>query len=270
MMVALPGVPAEMRAIAELSVLPGLEAQGMPTSCKVFRFAGISEAAVDLEIKETWESLGEGESFALQAAPGEVRLRISVSADDSARAGSRLAELEREVRSRLAAHLFGCDGEDLEAIVIGLLLSRGLRLAAAESVTGGLIAQRLTSVGGSSAVFHGSCVAYMDEAKREWLGVPGGLIAGKGAVSRDTAAAMAERVLETSRCDLGVSTTGWAGPGGGSEGDPVGTVYIGIADAEGTRVERGVFGGNRDAVRIRAAAQALYLVWRRLSGREAG
>jgi len=266
-MAAFPGVPAEMRAMAEMSVLPGLESEGTPTASRVLRFAGISESAVDLGIKEVWESLRADESFALQAAPAEVRLRIAVSGDDPAGVRLRLGELEDEVRSRLAAHLFGCDEDELETVVIGLLRSHGSSLAAAESITGGLVAQRLTRVPGASRVFHGSVVAYMEKAKREWLGVPAELLAEKGAVSRETAAAMAENVRKRAATDIGLSTTGFAGPGGGAADDPVGTVYIGIADAQGVHVERGVFGGDRDAVRSRASSHALYLVWRLLVAR---
>ncbi len=142
--------------------------------------------------------------------------------------------------------------------LLDLYRSQGLKIATAESCTGGLIAASLTAVAGSSDVFERGWVTYSNQAKSESLGVPADLIAQKGAVSLEVAEAMAKGALRLSQADVAVSVTGVAGPGGGSEEKPVGLVFIGLARKDGwSQVERCVFPGNRDAVRAHTVARAL-------------
>lgn len=152
------------------------------------------------------------------------------------------------------------DSDSLEASVGRLLKDRGLKIAVAESCTGGLISHRLTEISGSSAYFECGIVVYSNESKTELLKVPREFIEAHGAVSPETAAKMAEGVRSMSRADLGLATTGIAGPTGGTPEKPVGTVYIALADSEAVRVENFQFSGTRTQIKIVTAQAALNLV----------
>jgi nicotinamide-nucleotide amidase len=176
-----------------------------------------------------------------------------------------VAEREEAVRGRLGDVVFGADGGGLENCVVGMLKSRGFTLALAESVTGGLLAGRLSSVPGASGVLRGGWVAYQEAAKMEWLGIPAGLLEAEGAVSEKTALAMAKAAREKGRADVGLSTTGWAGPGGGTPTDPVGTVFMAVATSAGAEARRMVFRGGRDNIRNFAVMAALTFLRGRLA-----
>ena len=147
-----------------------------------------------------------------------------------------------------------------------LLREKGLKIALAESCTGGLIAKKITDVAGASDYFEMGLVTYSNRAKERFLGVPGGLIAQKGAVSPEVAEAMAEGVRKAAGVDLGVSVTGIAGPGGGSPEKPVGTVYIGVAFNHRVAVRKCFFGGDREAIREATCTEAIDLALRCLKG----
>ncbi len=204
-------------------------------------------------------------TIAPYAKTAEVHLRIAAKAADEATAQRLIAPVEAEIRTRLGLHVYGADDETLEGLLGPML--HGRTLAVAESCTGGLIGHRITNVSGSSDYFLASLVTYSNEEKVRLLGVPEETLKAHGAVSRETAAAMAEGVRKACRADIGLSVTGIAGPTGGTEAKPVGLVYLGLADAEGTVVEEQRLRGNRLMIKERAAQWALYLLYRRLRER---
>ncbi|MDR7607790.1 MAG: nicotinamide-nucleotide amidohydrolase family protein, partial [Armatimonadota bacterium] len=173
---------------------------------------------------------------------------------------------EGRLRERLGDAVYGVDDETLDEVVARLLRDSGLRVAVAESCTGGLVGERLTAVPGSSAYFLGGVVAYGNEAKVKLLGVPQRLLEQFGAVSAEVAEAMARGVRETFRADLGLGVTGVAGPGGGTEAKPVGRVYLAVADPRSSRTVRADFGEEpgREGVRRLASQAALNLLRRYL------
>jgi len=265
--IALPGVPAEMRAMAEQTVLPYLagrmEAEGGAVIVsRLLRLAGIGESQAEAEIPDLIRS--SNPTVAPYAKTFEVHLRIGARAGTREAAEGMIAPVEAEIRRRLGRHIYGVDGETLETVVGKLLRSAGKRLAAAESCTGGLIGHRITNVPGSSDYFLGSLVTYSDEAKVRLLGVPEETIREHGAVSEETARAMAEGVRKATGAEVGVSVTGIAGPTGATATKPVGLTYIGVADEAGVVVEEQRLRGDRLMVKERAAQLALYMLYRRL------
>jgi len=191
---------------------------------------------------------------------GWVTLR---AAGEGARAGERLAEADRRMSVRFGDSIWGTAKDDsLEAAAAREVLGKGLTLALAESCTGGLLASRLVSAPGISAALIESLVTYGNEAKTQLLGVPAGLIAHHGAVSRECAEAMAAGLRERSGADITLAVTGIAGPDGGNPQKPVGTVHFALAGPAGLTWEQKRFGGSRDWVRERAAAHGLWLLWR--------
>jgi nicotinamide-nucleotide amidase len=172
--------------------------------------------------------------------------------------------VEGRIRSKVSRYIYGTDEEDLETVLGRMLAQRKLTIAVAESCTGGLIAHRLTNVSGSSTYFERGVVTYSDASKTELLRVPPDVIGAHGAVSRETAESMASGIRGAARTDIGLSTTGIAGPSGGTPSKPVGTVWIGIADTAGTLAVKFNFGEGRVRIKERASQAALELVRRRL------
>jgi nicotinamide-nucleotide amidase len=267
--IALPGVPAEMRAMAEETVLPyfARRSQEEPSTLvtRILRLVGIGESQAEAEVLD----LVAGQSnptIAPYAKTMEVHLRLAAKAADRETAQALLAPVEAEIRRRLGSHIYGADDETLESQVGAMLRAAGKTLAVAESCTGGLVGHRLTSVPGSSDYFLASLVTYSNEAKEALLGVPAETLAAHGAVSREAAQAMAEGVRRAGKADVGLSITGIAGPTGGTEAKPVGLVYLALADEDGTVVEEHRLRGDRPMIKERAAQLALYLLFRRLQG----
>jgi nicotinamide-nucleotide amidase len=194
------------------------------------------------------------------AGRGLVDLVLVADGDGAA---ARSAEMVDAFRAVVGPDLYGVDDDTLAGVVLGALRRRGLRLAIAESCTGGKIGERLTAVPGSSEAFVGGIVAYSDALKRERLGVPAALLAAHGAVSREVAEAMARGALALG-ADCAIAVTGVAGPGGGSDDKPVGTVHLAAATPGGVRLARHRFPGHRELVREFAATFALDLLRRAL------
>jgi len=244
-LVVLPGVPQEMKRIMEASGLPRLRSGGGASSelgtvaHRTLRTTGIVESSLQEKIGDVAADLPGGQSLAYLPSTSGVRLRLTAHSDDGkADAQKKLDALEERLRARIGKYVYGTGEDELEAVVGGLLAERGWTVALAESATGGLAAHRLTQTSGSSTYFLGGVVAYANRAKTELLGVRTAPIAEHGAVSEAVARAMAEGARERFGADVGLSTTGVAGPTGGTESTPVGTVCIGCATEGGTRAVR--------------------------------
>lgn len=259
--VLLPGPPVELQQIFESSVIPFLQKLSRPgpvVLSRVFKLTGISELAVQDRLRDLG---GQGNpGLAYVAKPGEVHVRITARGNTEAEAQALLQELAEKVRERVAGYIFGTDDEVLEEVVGRLLKEKGLTLAIAESCTGGMISSRLTDVPGSSQYFMGTVVAYDNRIKESLLQVPAQILATAGAVSRETAVAMAEGVRRMTGADLGLAVTGIAGPGGGSAEKPVGLVYIALTSEDGTCCREFRFPGMRVGVRRGAVNAALNMV----------
>ena len=261
MIALLPGPPRELKPMFQEQVLPRLERRG--SSVRVFhrelRVAGMGESALEQRIKPIYTRYADVNTTIL-AAPGEIQIHLRIWTDDAARAQKTLDEIVQSFQLALTDRIFSLDGSSLEEIVAQILTMNGATISAAESCTGGLLAQRLTSIAGSSSYFLGGVVCYSNELKTAWADVPADMIKTKGAVSSEVATALADGIRRRAGSTLGVGITGIAGPGGGSEEKPVGTVHVAVSHAGGVK-ERGVrFPGDREAIRWHAAQLALDMV----------
>ena len=261
-----PGVPGEMKGMFEETLEPLIKerSEGSILS-RTLWFTGIGESALAEKVQDLLDA--SDPTVAPLAGQGKVRLRITTRAATTEEAEEKIAPVADEILSRLGDYYFGEDDETLESAIGKLLTGRGETLALAESCTGGLLAKRLTDRAGSSAFFTEGLVTYSNEAKERLLGVPHELLVQHGAVSEPVAKAMAEGVRKTAGTDYGLSVTGVAGPDGGTEEKPVGLVFVGISDAEGTVAERldlSAWRRSREAIRERSANRAFDLLRHRI------
>lgn len=270
-MILLPGPPRELIPMVENEVRPFLAAR---TDCillsRNLHLFGIGESNLEDILRERMET-STNPTLAPYCADGEVRLRITARGHSEAEAASLCDAEEAFLRiSPVAPYIYGVDVGSIEAALVPLLAERGLTLATAESCTGGLIAKRITDVPGASAVFPGGVVSYANEVKANVLGVDPDTLAAHGAVSSPVAAQMARGVRLATGADIGISTTGIAGPGGGTPEKPVGTVWLGISTPEGERTRLLSLDPRADRKYIRtcAASHALYGVLALLRGIE--
>lgn len=262
----LPGPPHELKAmvIDQVMALIARHHVASPLIYRHLKIASEGESRVDHLVSPIYQSYDDVETTILASA-GIVDLFFYwTQPDDSERSGPVLEDLTRRVKETLGASVYTEGEQTLEAVTGALLRERGKTLATAESCTGGFLGKMLTDVSGSSDYYLGGMITYSNEAKSEWLGVDPGLIAAHGAVSPEVAQAMAERVRAVAGADLGLSTTGIAGPTGGSPEKPVGLVYIGIADETGSEARRLQLPGDREIVRLRSSRIAIDWLRRRL------
>lgn len=266
-LILLPGPPRELQPMFEEHVVPYLTERrgGIPELIvsRTLKFCGIGESAVEDSLLDLIRNQTDP-NIAPYAKPGEVHLRLSTKALSVAAGLQRIAPVERAIRERLGDFIFGVDDDTLEQAVGAMLRERNLTLALAESCTGGLIGQRITSVAGSSEYFLGSAVVYANSAKTALLGVSPELLTRFGAVSEEVAGAMAEGARRVFGADLALSVTGIAGPGGGTPEKPVGTVCFGLAGPDGTISKRDLYWGSRADIRERSAQEALVMLRNRL------
>jgi nicotinamide-nucleotide amidase len=259
--VALPGPPRELQAlwprVCETPPLQRLLARAVVPRRRVLRLFGVSESSV---AKALADAGGDGDGVDVTICAREFELHIDLFVQPGA--DTRADELERAFEEAAGKYVFSRDERSTAELVVDLLRGRGLTLATAESCTGGLVATRITDVPGASDVFVGSVVAYADSVKRDRLGVPADVLAAHGAVSAETAAAMATGAREALGADVAVSVTGVAGPGGGTAEKPVGLVYLHAVGPDGEFARRLDFPGDRETIRLRAAVAALHLVRR--------
>ncbi|MBV8630784.1 MAG: competence/damage-inducible protein A [Silvibacterium sp.] len=265
LLMLLPGVPSEMKPMFDEECMPLLR-EALPRrfiATRVLKAALIGESAADARIAPIYTQYTDVETTIL-AHLGDIQLNLLCSKPAIELAQARVDSLAGKIEEELEDHIYSSQGETLEQIVLYYLEMRGATLSVAESCTGGLIAERLTRVSGSSRAFAGGAVVYSNELKTEFAGVDPKLIERHGAVSREVASALAQGIRE--RCDttVGVGVTGVAGPGGGTEEKPVGLVYLSVSDRDETEVVERRFGGDRERIRQLASQTALDMVRRRL------
>ncbi|MGD0368278.1 MAG: nicotinamide-nucleotide amidohydrolase family protein, partial [Acidobacteriaceae bacterium] len=230
---------------------------------RVLKAAMIGESAADAKIAPIYTQYKDIETTIL-AHMGDIELRLTCSKPIPDLAQARVDELAGKIEEELEDFIYSSQGETLEQIVLYYLEMRGATLAVAESCTGGMVAERLTSVSGSSRSFTGGAVVYSNRLKTELAGVDPQLIAQYGAVSREVAVALADGIRERCGSTLGLGVTGIAGPTGGTDEKPVGLIYAAVSDADGTEWVEKRFPGDRGGVRFYASQQGLDLVRRRL------
>lgn len=244
--VSMPGVPYEMKYLMEAEVIPRLK-QRFETPFILHRTLltqGIGESFLSDKIQDFESALPSNVKLAYLPSPGMVRLRLSARGDEQ-QVRDVMDKLVDELSGRIRDHLFGYDEDTIQGVLGELLLQRGLRIATAESCTGGYMAHLLTSVPGSSAWYMGSTVTYSYQSKSDILGVPVNLIQKQGAVSEEVVISMAENVKRRFGTDCALSTSGVAGPGGGTPEKPVGTVWIGVVTPTKTFAKKLILGDNR-------------------------
>ena len=262
---ALPGVPAEMQSMFTSQVAPRLPAEGRASVARVtLRIAGRPESYVDDRVRDLYGT--PGTDTTILASAGTVELLVTARGGDLSEAEQRVNALARTMRERLGEDVYGAGDETLASVVGALLLSRRASVAIAESCTGGLLGAALTEVPGSSAWFRGGLVCYANELKSSLAGVPDELMRAFGAVSEPVARALAEGARSICGATFGLAITGIAGPSGGTDAKPVGTVHVALADGDRGRAVKLDWPGDRALIRRRAVNVAVDLLRRRILG----
>jgi nicotinamide-nucleotide amidase len=265
MVVLLPGPPFELERMFTEECIPKLKAR-LPVAyiaTRVLKLAMIGESQADSLASPVYTKYSDIQTTILAGA-GEVQFHLKASAESELAAQDKVDRLAEELEDVLGEQVFSSGGETLEQIVGYYLQMRNATLAAAESCTGGLLAERITSVSGSSRYFLGGAVVYSNDLKTMMADVPPLLIAEQGAVSKQVAIALAEGIRKKCHATIGVGITGVAGPTGGTEDKPVGLVYCAVADSRGNEFTENRFPGTRDRIRLYATQRALDMVRRRL------
>ncbi len=262
-MILLPGVPREMKNLMVHRVLPELKKRsGKRVLTRILHFYGISESLLDEKIRDL-TSDPEGFVIAPYAGKGEVELHITAMGEDENGILLKLDEAEQKIQERIGEFFYGRGDTSLEETLVLLCREKGVTLATAESCTGGLLSQRITSIPGSSAVMTLGVTSYTERVKKEVLKVGEKTLTDQGVYSKACAMEMAQGVRRLSGARIGIGITGIAGPGGETESDPVGTVYLAVTDGTTELCERCTFGhktADREFVRTLAASKALSMV----------
>jgi nicotinamide-nucleotide amidase len=263
LVIMLPGVPGEMRKLLEHEVVPRLvgHAGGLVIRSCLVRTTAIAESALAERMGDIEREIAPL-TLAYLPGPDGVDLRLSAWQIPIAEADGRLEAAAALLRERAGEHAYGGDDADLAAAVLDAARARRLSLATAESCTGGLVGGRLTAVPGSSDVYVGGVVCYANELKTRLLGVEPTLLEVHGAVSEPVALAMARGAVERVGAGAAVSVTGIAGPGGGSDEKPVGTIWVAVAVGTRTEARHAMLSGDRQEIRARAAQLSLFRLLR--------
>ena len=254
----MPGVPYEMKGIFTDELLPRIKQRfhAVPYEKRVIMTTGIGESFLADKIKDWEDALPQFLSLAYLPQHGMVRLRLSGRNEDAELLHATLDEQVEKLTRLIPEYIFAMQDQPIERTVFDLLINKGMTFASAESCTGGNIAHVVTLIPGSSEVFKGTAVTYATAMKTKVLGVPAAIIEHCGVVSQEVVEGMASGVRNLMESDFGVATTGVAGPGGGTEENPVGTVWIGVASKEGVVSKRFNFGKDRENVINRATIMA--------------
>ncbi len=261
----LPGPPGELKPMFEAECVPRLEAR-LPKQVirtRFYRVAGIAESDLDALIAPVYQAYSNPATTIL-AAPGDIQVHLRARARTEEEAEALLNQISPRIEELLGDRVYSRDGSPIEGVVGAMLRDRGATLAVAESCTGGMLGERITSVAGSSEYFAGGFLTYTDRMKTEVLGIDPALIEQFSAVSEPVAVAMAAAARKRAGASYALSITGIAGPGGGTEATPVGTVFIGFAAPSREEAKRFHFHGDRERVRTFAVQNALEMLRRRL------
>ncbi|HEX2865937.1 MAG TPA: competence/damage-inducible protein A [Ignavibacteriales bacterium] len=269
-LVSLPGVPFEMKEMMDQEVIPGIlriagPAGGPAMKIKNLLSTGIAESVLFERLGDLDELL-QGSKLAFLPSQFGVKMRITVEEKDEELALNKLSGIEQKIRSHVGRYIYGIENDTLEDVIGRLLTERSLRIAVAESCTGGLVSHRITNVSGSSSYFERAVVSYSNAAKVELLNVNENTIAQYGAVSLEVARQMAEGIKSVSGTDIGLSITGILGPAGATREKPVGLVYIGICNETLCTAKKFQFGEGRILNKDRASQAALEMLRRHLLG----
>jgi competence/damage-inducible protein CinA-like protein len=261
--ILLPGPPHELKPMMKEQVSPRLAhvASGERLYRRELRVTGMPESDMDQRIAPIYKLYPNSETTIL-ATPGQLEIHLRVWSHDSTAAEQMLNEMVERITLALGDHVFSTNGESMEEVVASELTLNNATIAVAESCTGGLLAQRLTSIAGSSTYFLGGVVSYSNQLKTAWVDVPAEIIESKGAVSAEVARALAEGIRRRAGSTLGLGVTGIAGPGGGSPEKPVGTVHIALSDENGFTERALQLPGDRERIRFNASQAALDMVRR--------
>ncbi len=265
--ILLPGPPREMENMYVQEVEPLLkkefQLENNRAVSRIIKILGPGESQVEERLADVIDN-AQGCSLALLAVDGEVHIKVTAEGEDIKDSRQMLEMITEKIKERLGDNIIGYDEETLSSIIAKLLVDKGKTIAVAESCTGGLIAKLITDLPGSSRYFWGSVTSYSNEAKKGLLNVKEETLVRYGAVSKETAVQMAQGLVDKYKVDVGLSTTGIAGPKGGTDKKPVGLVYIALADSNGCRVKEMRFVGRREAIRLLTAKTALDLLRRYL------
>jgi nicotinamide-nucleotide amidase len=266
--ILLPGPPHEIKAMFERQCLPRLARIVPPQVIRTLelRVSGMGESDLDQLIAPVYKKY-QNPATTILAGAGDIQIHFRAQCHTQSEADALLCEVAGPIELLLGDRIYSRTGESIEAVVGKLLLECHATVTVAESCTGGLLGERLTSVPGSSEYFLGGFITYSNALKTELLGVPLELLAEHGAVSKPAAEAMAEGARRRARSTYALSITGIAGPGGATDEKPVGTTYIGLANANGTEVLHRQVLGDRARIRLFASQLALDLLRRKLSGK---
>lgn len=259
--IAMPGVPREMKNIFENEVIPYLKRKNTNIiRSKILNFFSVGESSLEMKIKDILDRQ-KNPTLALLAGTAEVKLRITAKGNSEEEVFKLIEGAEKEIRERVGEYIYGTDDRGFPKIVGEMLSEKKLTISLAESCTAGLVGDRITDIPGSSQYFKGGMMVYSNQAKIEQLGVEKETLDKYGAVSSNTAKEMALNIREIMKTDIGVSLTGIAGPGGGTEKKPVGLVYIGLATDQSTNVYKLNLHGDRKWNKWISSQYALFYVY---------
>ncbi len=265
--ILLPGPPRELEPMMDNEVLPRLmKRTGRVFVSRTIHLAELGESAIEAALEDLMKT-SQNPTLAPYAKEGEVRLRVTASAATQEEAFALCGNMIEKVQSSsVAPYIYGIDVDTVENALVQTLIAKNLTVSAAESCTGGLVASRITAISGASAVLRGSFVTYAESAKEALVGVSHASLEKHTAVSEPVAAEMAKGARLAMQADIGISVTGYAGPTGGTEKDPVGTVYIGISTQNGETVTRLSLSNkrNRSYIRTVAASRALLFALKKI------
>jgi nicotinamide-nucleotide amidase len=260
----LPGVPSEMERMAKDVLMPRLPAADEAFAHRVLKIAGLTESDVDQRLQPVWKSAGEVQ-WTILAGKGQIEIHLRERVPKGG-AAANLERLDAAAAAILGGNLFGRDDETLASVVARRLLERGATLAVAESITAGGVARRLAEVPGASRWLRGGAIVYTDAAKTALAGVAPEILAQHGAISAETARALAQGIRGRLGAGWGLATTGLAGPPSPGDPGPPGTIFLAAAGPEGVRERRVLLPGDRGLVLARAAQAAIDLLRRALEG----